>query len=205
MTMKPLRGGAGRRAIFAAFLLAAPAGAWEASASEPPAAARRAVVDAASKSAVVPPELARAVARAGAAARGGAGPRTVGIMGIRPSLARAEFGVGAHVLRDAGANAGLGVALLERLHGRHGGRWDLALSHYRGGPPARCESGPVVHDDTLGYVAEVMEWWRRYQDGGVDAAADPPGGIRRTPTAGAERFVADDRPVRGAARPARFF
>ena len=172
MTMKHPCGGAFRRTMLAGFLLIVYAGAWEAraGASEPPAAAQRAVVDAASKSAVVPPELALAVARAGAAARGG-GPQAVGVMGIRPSLARTEFGVGGHVLRDARANAGLGVALLERLHGRHGGRWDLALSHYRGGPPARCEGGAVVHDRTLGYVAEVMEWWRRYQDDGTAHAA----------------------------------
>ena len=197
MTMKPPRGGAVLRTMLAAFLLAACADAWEAraGASEPPASARRAVVDAASKSAVVPPELALAVARAGAAAR--SGPQAVGVMGIRPALARAEFGVGSHVLRDARANAGLGVALLERLHGRHGGRWDLALSHYRGGPPARCEGGTVVHDHTVGYVAEVMEWWRRYQD---DGTAAPRAGEDRP-----ARFGATERPARGAARPARFF
>ena len=198
MTMKPLRGGMGRRMMLAAFLLlVAPASAWEAraGASEPSAAARRAVVEAASKSAVVPPELALAVARAGAPARGGV-LRAVGVMGIRPSLARAEFGVGAGALRGVDANAGLGVALLERLYGRHGGRWDLALSHYRGGPPARCGSGPVVHDHTLAYVAEVMEWWRRYQDDGTVAATDPPGGVRRARATEAGRFGATDRPAR---------
>ena len=130
-----------------------------------PVYAQQAVIDAALKAAV-PLELALAVARAG-------GVRwsheehihaAVGIMGVRASVARAEFGIEAHQLRAMHANAGIGVALLERLYGRHGERWDLALSHYRGGPLVRCGDETIVHAHTIDYVVDVMEWWRRYQD-----------------------------------------
>lgn len=136
-----------------------------------PAWAQRVVVDAALKSAV-PPELALAVARAGRNLRlaGAGAPEAVGIMQVLPSVARAELGIRAYGLGDARANAGIGVALLERLHRRYGERWDLALSHYRGGPLARCASGPVAHAQTVDYVAAVMEWWRRYQKDGTVAA-----------------------------------
>lgn len=114
----------------------------------------------------VPPELALAVARVGGVRQSHAedGQATVGIMGVRTSLARAELGVGPHQLRVPRANAGMGVALLERLLARHGERWELALSHYRGGPPRRCGDEVMVHAHTIDYVVDVMEWWRRYQD-----------------------------------------
>ena len=123
------------------------------------------VIAAALKS-TVPPELALAVARVGGTRWSHVedGRETVGVMGIRPSLARAEFGVGPYQLRERSANAGLGVALLERLHRRHEGRWDLALSHYRGGPLGRCGNEAVVHLHTVDYVADVMKWWRQHQD-----------------------------------------
>ena len=123
---------------------------------------QRVVVEAALKSSV-PPELALAVARAGERRRGRRFNGRVGVMRISPQVAQGELGVRAHGLRHPKANAGIGVALLERLHRRYGERWDLALSHYRGGPLVRCESGPVAHERTLGYVADVMEWWRRNQ------------------------------------------
>ena len=127
--------------------------------------AQQTVVAAALKT-TVPPELALAVARVGGVRWSHAedGRAAVGIMGIRPALARAEFGVGPYQLRETRANAGVGVALLERLYGQHGERWDLALSHYRGGPLGRCGNETVVHSHTIDYVADVMEWWRRYQD-----------------------------------------
>lgn len=114
----------------------------------------------------VPPELALAVARVGGVRWSDAedGHVAVGIMGVHPSLVRAEFGVGPRQLQERRANAALGVALLERLYGRYGERWDLALSHYRGGPLGRCGSEAVVHLYTIDYVADVMEWWRRHQD-----------------------------------------
>ena len=88
-----------------------------------------------------------------------------------------------------------------------------------GGPLGRCESGPVVHDDTLDYVAEIMEWWRRYQEDGAvaasaeerhDAEAFParpaarPEGARAASPAGAARFRSDDRPLHGASMAGRF-
>ena len=158
---------AGRLIAAAAVLLAAMAAAGDTRANgvAHSAHAQHMVVAAALKTAV-PPELALAVARVGGVRWSHAedGRSAVGIMGIRPSLARAEFGVGPYQLRETRANAALGVALLERLHGRYDERWDLALSHYRGGPLGRCGNEAVVHLHTIDYVADVMEWWRRHQD-----------------------------------------
>ena len=127
--------------------------------------AQQTVIAAALKS-TVPPELALAVASVGGVrwSHGKDSQAAVGIMGVRASLALAEFGVDPRQLRATRANAGLGVALLERLHGRHDERWDLVLSHYRGGPLGRCGDEAIVHTHTIDYVADVMEWWRRYQD-----------------------------------------
>ena len=213
--------GAGRRGVFAGtafavlFLaVAAIAGDERAVAFVHSPEARRAVVGAALKSAV-PPELALAVARAGVAfpRRSPEAGTAAGLMGIRPALARAEFGIRAYHLRETRANAGLGVALLERLYRRHGERWDLALSHYRGGPLGRCESGPVAHGDTLDYVADVMEWWRRYQED--ETAAALIAAMRRGGTRSARRereqsvsapHRMDGRPGAAPVRPsARFF
>ena len=167
------RCGSGRWTVLAvmAFITAATAGDTLARGPAYPTRAQRMVVDAALRS-VVPPELALAVARVGRDQRlASAGvPDTVGIMQVVPSVARAELGVRAYDLGDGHANAGIGVALLERLYRRHGERWDLALSHYRGGPLPRCESGAVVHAHTVDYVADVMEWWRRLQKDGTVAA-----------------------------------
>lgn len=130
---------------------------------------QRAVMAAALKS-TVPPELALAVAQVSREERlrGEGAPGAVGVMQVRPSLARDELGVRTYGLEETRANAGMGVALLERLNRRYEGRWDLTLSHYRRGPLVRCKEGPVIHDGTLKYVAAVMEWWVRYQkDTGV--------------------------------------
>ena len=158
---------AGRLLATAVFLLAAMAAASDTRANGVAlsAHAQQTVVSAALKT-TVPPELALAVARVGGVRWSHAedGRAAAGIMGIRPSLARAEFGIGPYQLRETRANAGVGVALLERLHGQHGKRWDLALSHYRGGPLGRCGNEAVVHMHTIDYVADVMDWWRRYQD-----------------------------------------
>ena len=125
---------------------------------------QRAVMAAALKS-TVPPELALAVAQVGREQRlrGEGAPGAVGVMQVLPSLAREELGVRAYGLEDTRANAGVGLTLLERLNRRYEGRWDLTLSHYRGGPLVRCKEGPVMHDGTLKYVAAVMDWWVRYQ------------------------------------------
>lgn len=137
------------------------------------------------------------------------------------------------------------VADLGRLYHRYGERWDLALSHYYGGPLAMCEERYVNHVHTVPQVAEVMERWRRYQedrtladlvqrtramqarsarfaaldagDVGTAPGADyypPPRrpGARLSPGRGVSaaalpsargRFRSDDRPVYGAAFPAR--
>ncbi len=125
---------------------------------------QRAVAAAALKS-TVPAELALAVAHVGREERlrGEGAPGAVGVMQVRPSLARQELGVRAYGLEDVRANAGVGVTLLERLNRQYDGRWDLTLSHYRRGPLLKCKEGPVMHDDTLKYVAAVMDWWVRYQ------------------------------------------
>ena len=148
-----------RLAASALVLLSAVAVAGDARAGIPDRDERRFVVDAALKS-TVPPELALAVARV----RGGPEFRNgIGVMNLSPDLARREFGVRAGILYNPSANAGLGVALLERLHRRFEGRWDLALSYYRGGPLPRCGDETVIHEHSLEYVADVLEWWRRYQ------------------------------------------
>ena len=137
-------------------------------------AGQRAVAAAAIKS-TVPAELALAVAHVGREERlrGNGAPGAVGVMQVRPSLARDELGVRAYGLEDTRANAGVGVTLLERLNRRYDGRWDLTLSHYRRGPLLKCKEGPVMHDDTLKYVAAVMDWWVRYQkDEAVPALLD---------------------------------
>ena len=111
------------------------------------------IIDEALRNGAVPPELALAVARVApddrhAAGRAGYAGRFAdsGYRGRRPRDVR----------RD--------VAYLERLYRRYGERWDLALSHYYGGPLATCEGDYVSHVHTASRVAEVMAWWRRYQD-----------------------------------------
>lgn len=161
--------------LAAAFLaLAAMSGDGQAWGAARWSAGQRAVVAAALKS-TVPAELALAVARVGREERlRGEGARgAVGVMQVRPLLAREELGVRAYGLEDMRANAGVGVTLLERLNRRYDGRWDLTLSHYRRGPLLKCKEGPVIHDDTLKYVAAVMDWWVRYQkDTAVPAVLD---------------------------------
>ena len=225
---------AGRRTATAALALLVWAVASDTPAGESayPGDAQRIVAAAALKSAV-PPELALAVVWMGRDPRfrDAGAPRAVGVMQAPPSLALAEFGIHAYGLRDARANAGIGVALLERLYRRYGERWDLALSHYRAGPLPRCGSGPVAHAHTVEYVAGVMEWWRRHQKDGTVAAlmagaaadasarvvrvfpadSETPGGARaRSSVNGAAwpdaegRFRSHDRPARGNGRPRRF-
>lgn len=189
-----------RKAAVAAVLLsvlAATGDTWADGASHS-MRAQEAVVAAALKSAV-PPELALAVAHVGGQrwSHGGDYREAVGIMGIRPALARAELGVRTHHMRRTSANAELGVALLERLHQRHDGRWDLALSHYRGGPLGRCGNESVVHMNTVDYVADVLERWRKYQDDERTAALIGhlrERGFRR------DRFAVDDNTFLSASR-----
>lgn len=203
---------AARRAAAVALLLAAGIVAGSTPAAAYSEAARRAVVDAALKGGV-PPELALAAARVGAlrASRTGDASDAVGVMRVRPSVAREELGVAAHQMQALRPNAGIGVVLLARLYRRYGERWDLALSHYRGGPLQRCEGGPVVHEHTTHYVADVMEWWRRYQTDEAVASLVKDvrhGGFRgsRFTKSGDWSAPAQERGwPRGADRPRRFF
>lgn len=208
----PSRPGGLAAVAAAALFTGVVAGSVHAEGPSRPAPGERAVVAAALRSVVVPPELALAAARAGRddRFRGAGAPRAVGVMQVLPRIARAELGLRAHDLWEARANAGVGVALLERLYLRHGERWDLALSHYRAGPLPRCGSGHVPHAHTIDFVASVMEWWRRYQkEGAVAAITDRlrnETGAGSPVTTGVEgRFRSGDRPAMGRGWPRRFF
>lgn len=106
-----------------------------------PTGTQHAIVDEALRNAVVPPELALAVAR------------------VPP-----DDGDAAGHVRHGPRSVRRGVVRLERLYRRYDERWDLALSHYFGGPLARCKGRYVSHVHTHSRVASVMEWWRRYQE-----------------------------------------
>ena len=212
MTSKTLR--AGRRAALALALMCALAPAGDAAAVPLLPSERAAAVDAALRS-TVPPELALALAQAGASGRRVPGAR--GAMGLRDELARREFGLFSWRPRDARAEAGLAIALLERLHRRHGGRWDLALSHFRAGPLSGAEDDAVAHPHTVGYVADVLERWRRNQDDesvtvliraarqGLECRSRYAVGRDGAWRIAGDRFRSEDRPAIRGAGPARFF
>ena len=152
----------------------------------------RTIVDEALKNGVVPPSLALAVARIESNFRPGAqssaGAR--GVMQIMPATARGEFGVAPYRLWDARTNVHLGVTFLERLYRMYGERWDLALSHYNGGSLKKRNGRFVAHRYTSGYVADVMEWWRRYQkDATVAVLVDKMKSVRK----GRVRFASSER------------
>ena len=137
-------------ALLATGATVAGAGGPRAGAFAHPSGTQQAIVDEALRNGAVPPELALAVARVvpdGRYAAGYAGDgRLSGHAGYRARSVRQ------------------GVARLERLYRRYGERWDLALSHYYGGPLTRCEGRYVSHVHTVSQVTDVMEWWRRYQE-----------------------------------------
>ena len=86
----------------------------------------------------------------------------IGVMQISPHVAAREFGVSADELWDPVTNVRVGVHYLSRLYWRYDGDWELALSHYRGGP-LPWEAGRYrAHDFTRAYVDRVTRWWRRY-------------------------------------------
>ena len=115
-----------------------------------PTGTQHAIVDEALRNGAVPPELALAVARVAPDGRYAA--RYAGDSGLS----------GRTSYRPRGVRRS--VAWLERLYRRYGERWDLALSHYYGGPLARCEGRYVSHVHTASHVTDVMAWWRRYQE-----------------------------------------
>lgn len=125
---------------------------------------KRMVVRQALLSRTVPPSLALAVAKVESDfqddARSDKDAR--GVMQIMPKTAREEFGVAADELWDPRVNIRIGIAYLERLHEHYGGRWDLALSHYNGGSLNKNGGDPGPHSYTRKYVADILNWQRRY-------------------------------------------
>ena len=126
---------------------------------------QRLVVNEAVTNGTVPPPLALAVAEVSSDFV----PRTVGtsgaigIMQIDPAVAQNEFGVTVESLWDPVTNVRLGLQYLSRLHSRYYGDWDLALSHFRGGPLRWMNGAYVPHDFTLDWLQRVVYHWRSYQ------------------------------------------
>ena len=147
----------------------------------------------------VPPALALAVAKVGSNmasnALGAAG--AVGTMQIPPALAD-EFDLNVDDLHEAGANIRAGIACLAALEERYAGDWQLALSHYRGGPLKKADGMPVPHAFTRRYVRDVLRWWRLYRH-------DPLTGAWLRKAQGLPRFVSTSgrghAPIAVAARP----
>lgn len=149
----------------------------------------------------VPPALALAVAKVGSNmasnALGASG--AVGTMQIPPALAD-EFDLDAGDLHEAGTNIHAGIACLAALRERYAGDWQLALSHYRGGPLQEVDSVPRPHAFTRRYVRDVLRWWRVYRHDPLTSAW-----LRKVQ--GLPRFVSASRgrgqaPVAVAATPA---
>lgn len=87
----------------------------------------------------------------------------LGVMQLRPTTVAREFGVTPHELQDPVTNVRLGLHYLSRLHWRYDGNWELALSHYRGGPLPSRAGRDMPHEHTRGFVDRVMRWWWRYE------------------------------------------
>ena len=119
----------------------------------------------------VPPALALAVAKVGSnfasSALGAAG--ATGTMQIPPSLAD-EFDVDTNDLHDAETNIRMGVACLAALGRRYAGDWQLALSHYRGGPLREIDGAFTAHSFTSRYVRDVLRWQRFYRHDPITGA-----------------------------------
>lgn len=126
---------------------------------------QRLVVNEALANGTVPAPLALAVAEVSSDFV----PRTVGtsgamgIMQIDPAVAQSEFGITVESLWDPATNVRLGLQYLSRLHSRYYGDWELALSHFRGGPLHWTNGAYVPHDFTLDWLQRVMYHWRFYQ------------------------------------------
>ena len=126
---------------------------------------QRLVVNEAVANGTVPAPLALAVAEVSSDFV----PRTVGtsgamgIMQLDPEVAQSEFGITAESLWDPATNVRLGLQYLSRLHSRYYGDWELALSHFRGGPLLWMNGTYVPQDFTLEWSQRVMRHWRFYQ------------------------------------------
>jgi hypothetical protein len=134
-----------------------------ASAAVPAEEVRRIVVQEALRGRLVPPSLALAVAEAEsdfqADAESPAGAR--GVMQIMPRTARTVFDTDPDELWNPRLNAQLGVAFLEQLIERYGGRWEQALAHYNGGTRAGRGDEAEQAPETRDYVRKVMRLYRR--------------------------------------------
>ncbi len=88
---------------------------------------------------------------------------SIGVMQLRPATAAREFGVTPNEIRNPVTNVRLGLHYLRRLYWRYDGDWELALSHYRGGPLPSRAGRYRPHEHARGFVDRVMGWWRRYE------------------------------------------
>ena len=135
--------------------------------SEPASDIRAMIATEAARQGGVPPTLALAVAKVGSNIASSAldATGTVGTMQIPPALAD-EFDLDADDLRDAAPNIRAAIACLAALGERYAGDWQLALSHYRGGPLKKANStfaSFAPHSFTRPYVRDVLRWWRLYR------------------------------------------
>ena len=159
------------------------------------AAVQRLIVSEAVGNGAVPAPLALAVAQV----ESDFVPRTVGasgavgLMQLLPATAENEFGIAADALWEPATNVRLGLRRLANLHQRHGGDWELALSHFRGGELRKEEGRYRPHDYTRAYVERVMRGWRRYQ-------RDPLVRAWIREANGVPRFAVDEAPHRFEAR-----
>ena len=151
----------------------------------------------------VPPALALAVAKVSSNVASSALDATgaVGTMQIPPALAE-EFDMDADDLRQAAPNIHAGIRCLAVLGERYAGDWQLALSHYRGGPLTKTDRAFAPHSFTRRYVRDVLRQWRLYRH-------DPLTGAWLRKVQGLPRFVASGPgggtrwPVAVAASPVR--
>lgn len=158
----------------------------------------------------VPPALALAVAKVGSNVASSALDATgaVGTMQIPPALVE-EFDMDADDLREAPPNIHAGIRCLAVLGERYAGDWQLALSHYRGGPLTKTDHAFAPHSFTRRYVRDVLRQWRLYRHDPLTGAwlrkmqglprfvASGPGGATRWPVAVAASPVRERAEVGG--------
>ena len=161
---------------------------------------QRLVVNEAITTGTVPAPLALAVAEVSSDFV----PRTIGasgaigVMQLDPEVAASELGSAADALWDPATNVRLGLRYLARLHGRYYGSWELALSHYRGGPLHWTDDGYVPHEYTRDWLQRVMYHWRFYQREPLVRAwiREARGGGSRFSWGGAPRYLEPRIPYR---------
>ena len=126
---------------------------------------QRLVVNEAVANGTIPAPLALAVAEVSSdfVPRTAGTSGAMGIMQIDPAVAQRELGITVESLWDPATNVRLGLQYLSRLHSRYYGDWELALSHFRGGPLHWVNGAYVPHDFTRDWLQRVMYHWRFYQ------------------------------------------